>query len=134
MSLSVPMGSAQETILSLMAVFCLFFVSTVKSQSCFKLSSVSQLPYVMNELTLTELDMGFSIPKILHASKPSVDHQGRKRSYTRYVVFFTQCSGWSATREFYYFPAIIQSSSPSPAVLHYITGYLSVLPCAFLTE
>lgn len=36
-----------------------------------------QLPYVMNELTLTELDMGFSIPKILHASAPSVDHQGR---------------------------------------------------------
>ena len=36
-----------------------------------------QLPYVMNELTLTELDMGFSIPKILHASSPSVDHQGR---------------------------------------------------------
>lgn len=39
-----------------------------------------QLPYVMNELTLTELDMGFSIPKILHASAPSVDHQGRKIS------------------------------------------------------
>ena len=34
----------------------------------------------MNELTLTELDMGFSIPKILDASKPSVDHQGRKGS------------------------------------------------------
>lgn len=33
----------------------------------------------MNELTLTELDMGFSIPKILRASKPSVDHQGRKK-------------------------------------------------------
>lgn len=40
----------------------------------------------MNELTLTELDMGFSIPKILRASKPSVDHQGRKRNYTRYVT------------------------------------------------
>ena len=30
----------------------------------------------MNELTLTELDMGFAIPKILQASRPSVDHQG----------------------------------------------------------
>lgn len=40
-----------------------------------------QLPYVMNELTLTELDMGFSIPKVLHASAPSVDHQGRKIIY-----------------------------------------------------
>lgn len=38
-----------------------------------------QLPYVMNELTLTELDMGFSIPKILQASAPTVDHQGRPR-------------------------------------------------------
>lgn len=44
------------------------------------MSSAFQLPYVMNELTLTELDMGFSIPKILSASKPSVDHQGRQRN------------------------------------------------------
>lgn len=36
----------------------------------------SQLPYFMNELTLTELDMGVSTPRILQASKPSVDHQG----------------------------------------------------------
>lgn len=41
----------------------------------------------MNELTLTELDMGFSIPKILRASKPSVDHQGRKK-ITLGVLFF----------------------------------------------
>lgn len=41
----------------------------------------------MNELTLTELDMGFSIPKILRASKPSVDHQGRKK-ITLGVFFF----------------------------------------------
>lgn len=46
-----------------------------------------QLPYVMNELTLTELDMGFSIPKILHASAPSVDHQGRKISYKGWGMF-----------------------------------------------
>ena len=32
----------------------------------------------MNELTLKELDMGFAIPKILQASRPSVDHQGWK--------------------------------------------------------
>lgn len=31
----------------------------------------------MNELTLTELDMGISIPKILSSSKPSVDHKGK---------------------------------------------------------
>jgi len=31
----------------------------------------------MNELTLTELDMGISIPKILSSSKPSVDHRGK---------------------------------------------------------
>ncbi|TSK87582.1 Testis-expressed protein 2 [Bagarius yarrelli] len=40
-----------------------------------KLSKI-RLPYFMNELTLTELDMGMAIPKILKASKPSVDHQG----------------------------------------------------------
>lgn len=41
----------------------------------------------MNELTLTELDMGFSIPKILHASAPSVDHQGRKTLHYTCLVF-----------------------------------------------
>ena len=40
--------------------------------------SLPQLPYFMNELTLTELDMGVATPKILGASKPSVDHQGRR--------------------------------------------------------
>ncbi|XP_066497723.1 testis-expressed protein 2 isoform X2 [Hoplias malabaricus] len=40
-----------------------------------KLSKI-RLPYFMNELTLTELDMGMSIPKILRSSKPTVDHQG----------------------------------------------------------
>jgi hypothetical protein len=30
----------------------------------------------MNELTLTELDMGVAVPKILQAFKPYVDHQG----------------------------------------------------------
>ncbi|XP_026862586.2 testis-expressed protein 2 isoform X1 [Electrophorus electricus] len=40
-----------------------------------KLSKI-RLPYFMNELTLTELDMGMAIPKILQSSKPSVDHQG----------------------------------------------------------
>ncbi|XP_073463170.1 testis-expressed protein 2 isoform X1 [Aquarana catesbeiana] len=40
-----------------------------------KLSKI-KLPYFMNELTLTELDMGFSVPKILHAYKPTIDHRG----------------------------------------------------------
>ncbi|KAJ8251771.1 hypothetical protein GJAV_G00225260 [Gymnothorax javanicus] len=40
-----------------------------------KLSKI-RLPYFMNELTLTELDMGVAVPKILQASKPSVDYQG----------------------------------------------------------
>lgn len=45
----------------------------------------------MNELTLTELDMGFSIPKILHASKPSVDQQGKKRNYTMLFTLLAVC-------------------------------------------
>ncbi|XP_026789021.3 testis-expressed protein 2 isoform X1 [Pangasianodon hypophthalmus] len=40
-----------------------------------KLSKI-RLPYFMNELTLTELDMGVCTPRILWASQPSVDHQG----------------------------------------------------------
>ncbi|XP_055982952.1 testis-expressed protein 2 isoform X1 [Sorex fumeus] len=40
-----------------------------------KLSKI-KLPYFMNELTLTELDMGVAVPKILQAFKPYVDHRG----------------------------------------------------------
>ncbi|XP_005402228.1 PREDICTED: testis-expressed sequence 2 protein isoform X1 [Chinchilla lanigera] len=40
-----------------------------------KLSKI-KLPYFMNELTLTELDMGVAVPKVLQAFKPYVDHQG----------------------------------------------------------
>nr|XP_029133627.1 testis-expressed protein 2-like isoform X1 [Labrus bergylta]XP_029133628.1 testis-expressed protein 2-like isoform X1 [Labrus bergylta]XP_029133629.1 testis-expressed protein 2-like isoform X1 [Labrus bergylta] len=52
-----------------------YWANVVSKKIQMKLSKI-RLPYVMNELTLTELDMGFSTPKILHASKPSVDHQG----------------------------------------------------------
>ncbi|XP_028310935.1 testis-expressed protein 2 isoform X2 [Gouania willdenowi] len=52
-----------------------YWADVVSKKIQMKLSKI-RLPYVMNELTLTELDMGFSIPKILQASKPSVDHQG----------------------------------------------------------
>ncbi|KAM8723278.1 testis-expressed protein 2 isoform 2-T4 [Acanthopagrus schlegelii] len=52
-----------------------YWANVVSKKIQMKLSKI-RLPYVMNELTLTELDMGFSIPKILHASSPSVDHQG----------------------------------------------------------
>ncbi|XP_069785903.1 testis-expressed protein 2 isoform X2 [Narcine bancroftii] len=40
-----------------------------------KLSKI-RLPYFMNELTLTELDMGVSMPRICQASKPCVNYQG----------------------------------------------------------
>ncbi|XP_068999862.1 testis-expressed protein 2-like isoform X1 [Embiotoca jacksoni] len=52
-----------------------YWANVVSKKIQMKLSKI-RLPYVMNELTLTELDMGFSIPKILRASKPSVDHKG----------------------------------------------------------
>lgn len=35
-----------------------------------------QLPYFMNELTLTELDMGCSMPHIATASRPEVNRRG----------------------------------------------------------
>ncbi|XP_061471502.1 testis-expressed protein 2 isoform X2 [Rhineura floridana] len=40
-----------------------------------KLSKI-KLPYFMNELTLTELDMGIAVPKILQAYKPAIDYKG----------------------------------------------------------
>ncbi|XP_041958987.1 testis-expressed protein 2-like isoform X1 [Alosa sapidissima] len=52
-----------------------YWVDWVSKKIQMKLSKI-RLPYFMNELTLTELDMGFSTPRILQASKPSVDHQG----------------------------------------------------------
>lgn len=33
----------------------------------------------MNELTLTELDMGLATPKVLRASKPSIDYRGERQ-------------------------------------------------------
>ncbi|XP_036393170.1 testis-expressed protein 2-like isoform X2 [Megalops cyprinoides] len=52
-----------------------YWADMVSKKIQMKLSKI-RLPYFMNELTLTELDMGVAIPKILQASKPSVDHQG----------------------------------------------------------
>ncbi|KAG9331139.1 hypothetical protein JZ751_019959, partial [Albula glossodonta] len=40
-----------------------------------KLSKI-RLPYFMNELALTELDMGTCMPQALSMSKPTVDHRG----------------------------------------------------------
>ncbi|MED6290697.1 hypothetical protein CHARACLAT_015939 [Characodon lateralis] len=40
-----------------------------------KLSKI-RLPYFMNELTLTELDMGCSMPQIMATSRPEVNHRG----------------------------------------------------------
>ncbi|KAI3364964.1 hypothetical protein L3Q82_001130 [Scortum barcoo] len=40
-----------------------------------KLSKI-KLPYFMNELTLTELDMGSSMPQIIATSRPEVNHRG----------------------------------------------------------
>ncbi|XP_034150009.1 testis-expressed protein 2 isoform X2 [Esox lucius] len=52
-----------------------YWADVVSKKIQMKLSKI-RLPYFMNELTLTELDMGVSTPRILSASKPSVDHQG----------------------------------------------------------
>ncbi|XP_006635545.2 testis-expressed protein 2 isoform X1 [Lepisosteus oculatus] len=52
-----------------------YWADLVSKKIQMKLSKI-RLPYFMNELTLTELDMGVAVPKILQASKPSVDHQG----------------------------------------------------------
>ncbi|KAM7091779.1 testis-expressed protein 2-like isoform 1-T1 [Ciconia maguari] len=52
-----------------------YWAEQVSSKIQKKLSKI-KLPYFMNELTLTELDMGTSIPSILSASNPTVNDRG----------------------------------------------------------
>ncbi|KFW01121.1 Testis-expressed sequence 2 protein, partial [Fulmarus glacialis] len=53
-----------------------YWAEQVSSKIQKKLSKI-KLPYFMNELTLTELDMGTSIPLVLSASNPTVNDQGK---------------------------------------------------------
>ncbi|XP_035195907.1 testis-expressed protein 2-like isoform X1 [Oxyura jamaicensis] len=52
-----------------------YWAEQVASKIQKKLSKI-KLPYFMNELTLTELDMGTSIPSILSTSKPTINDRG----------------------------------------------------------
>ncbi|CAN9510792.1 unnamed protein product [Ophioblennius macclurei] len=52
-----------------------YWAQVVSKKIQLKLSKI-RLPYFMNELTLTELDMGSQTPRILGASKPSVNCRG----------------------------------------------------------
>ncbi|KAM3624437.1 uncharacterized protein V6R79_023384 [Siganus canaliculatus] len=52
-----------------------YWADLVSKKIQMKLSKI-RLPYFMNELTLTELDMGSSTPRILRASKPTIDYRG----------------------------------------------------------
>ncbi|XP_050926822.1 testis-expressed protein 2 isoform X2 [Lates calcarifer] len=52
-----------------------YWAELVSKKIQMKLSKI-RLPYFMNELTLTELDMGIVTPRILGASKPSIDYRG----------------------------------------------------------
>lgn len=54
--------------------------------------SLHQLPYFMNELTLTELDMGTSIPSVLSASSPTINERGK--SHTEGAVTPGLPPGW----------------------------------------
>ncbi|XP_049900034.1 testis-expressed protein 2-like isoform X2 [Epinephelus moara] len=52
-----------------------YWAELVSKKIQLKLSKI-RLPYFMNELTLTELDMGSATPRILQASKPTIDYRG----------------------------------------------------------
>ncbi|KAM7152486.1 testis-expressed protein 2-like [Macrochelys suwanniensis] len=52
-----------------------YWMDQVSNKIQKKLSKI-KLPYFMNELTLTELDMGTSIPLVLSVSSPIIDNQG----------------------------------------------------------
>uniref|UniRef100_A0A3Q3KBX8 SMP-LTD domain-containing protein n=1 Tax=Monopterus albus TaxID=43700 RepID=A0A3Q3KBX8_MONAL len=51
------------------------WANTVSHKIQKKLSKI-KLPYFMNELTLTELDMGSSMPYITATSRPEINHRG----------------------------------------------------------
>ncbi|KAM6121990.1 testis-expressed protein 2-like [Phoenicopterus ruber ruber] len=52
-----------------------YWAEQVSSKIQKKLSKI-KLPYFMNELTLTELDMGTSVPLVLSASNPTINDRG----------------------------------------------------------
>ncbi|KAM8841856.1 testis-expressed protein 2-like isoform 1-T1 [Synchiropus picturatus] len=52
-----------------------YWAEVVSKKIQMKLSKI-RLPYFMNELTLTELDMGVATPRVTGASKPSIDYRG----------------------------------------------------------
>ncbi|KFR08079.1 Testis-expressed sequence 2 protein, partial [Opisthocomus hoazin] len=52
-----------------------YWAEQVSSKIQKKLSKI-KLPYFMNELALTELDMGSSIPSVLSASNPTINDRG----------------------------------------------------------
>lgn len=52
-----------------------YWIEQVSKKIQMKLSKI-RLPYFMNELTLTELDMGSTTPRILRASKPCINYRG----------------------------------------------------------
>ncbi|XP_041838284.1 testis-expressed protein 2-like isoform X2 [Melanotaenia boesemani] len=52
-----------------------YWADLVSKKIQMKLSKI-RLPYFMNELTLTELDMGSATPRILRASTPYIDYRG----------------------------------------------------------
>ncbi|XP_052051016.1 testis-expressed protein 2 isoform X2 [Apodemus sylvaticus] len=62
-----------------------YWSDVVSKKIQMKLSKI-KLPYFMNELTLTELDMGVAVPKILQAFKPYVDHQGAGPGHTVWLT------------------------------------------------
>ncbi|KAG7219047.1 hypothetical protein INR49_019354, partial [Caranx melampygus] len=81
-----PRGEEEETVawmnVALGRVFWDFlnepyWADLVSKKIQMKLSKI-RLPYFMNELTLTELDMGFATPRILQASNPSIDYRGKR--------------------------------------------------------
>lgn len=48
----------------------------------------------MNELTLTELDMGSATPRILKASEPSVDYRGKRQTVYQHTDVHTPAGFW----------------------------------------
>uniref|UniRef100_A0A8D2LMI7 SMP-LTD domain-containing protein n=1 Tax=Varanus komodoensis TaxID=61221 RepID=A0A8D2LMI7_VARKO len=75
-----------------------------------------KLPYFMNELTLTELDMGSSIPRVLSASSPTLDSRGKLSSCPAAGVAFgatvPPCEGSAVPMEWnLLFPAHCNSAA-----------------------
>lgn len=104
-----------------------YWSDVVSKKIQMKLSKI-KLPYFMNELTLTELDMGVAVPKILQAFKPYVDHQVAGPGHTVWLTVMKNPPVLAPLRKMTHQNPLLETNSRSPG----LKGTLEVIEQARL--